>query len=451
MSTAEMSFSPTHPVEHAEFDVEGILFDMDGTLVDSIKLTNTAASSHTVEAAWAGVAQEIGQDPAEVIAATHGRRAIDNLRDLKPKLRRLTNEQMEPHVEEFEKRILKEADEFTERVRSRRSSESSSRRNSNQSSRRPSRRGSSSSGPNPLLSGLAGGQFSLSKISTGAATSEGGRGTPESGKTDADLDTVNQKLAKLDPNDDRMAQLDADPFADSDEEDEEDNEFDLNEYTEEEIGCTNKSVRILPGVRRLIESLPAGRFAVATSGAKTYCHGALARAGIKRPKVTVTADDPRLTAGKPDPAPFLLAAKDLGIPIEKCLVFEDSPSGIKAGVASGARTIAICTSHPVEKINSQGAHYIVPSLDCVHARRNKDGTIHITIDAHPPDHPRHGSRGSFVAVPPDWKQMVDDTKAKWESMKTDGAANGNGNGDKVGSSPLSQEPEQINGNAEAIA
>jgi hypothetical protein len=47
--------------------------------------------------------------------------------------------------------------------------------------------------------------------------------------------------------------------------------------------------------------------------------------------------------------------------------------------------------------------------------------------------------------------MVDDTKAKWDAMKTDGASNGNGNGDKVGSSPLSQEPEQINGNAEATA
>lgn len=110
------------------------------------------------------------------------------------------------------------------------------------------------------------------------------------------------------------------------------------------------------------------------------CHGALARAGIKRPKVTITADDPRLTAGKPDPAPFLLAAKELGIPIEKCVVFEDSPSGIKAGVASGARTIAICTSHPVEKINSQGAHYIVPSLDCVHVKRMPGGRLRVVID-----------------------------------------------------------------------
>ncbi|GAA5901909.1 uncharacterized protein JCM6883_000435 [Sporobolomyces salmoneus] len=386
MTETEFSLSPTLPVFHAEFDVEGILFDMDGTLVDSIT---------AVEAAWSSVAEELGMSAQEVIAATHGRRAIDNLRDLKPKLRRLTNEQMDEHVQEFEKRILKEADEFTNRVRSRRDSENSSRRGSNQSSRRPSRRGSSGSGANPLLTGLAGGQFGMSKL--------------ESPK-DKDLDTVNAKLAALNTDDaDRMAQLD-NPF--DDEDDEEDSHFDLNEYTEEEIGCRNASIRILPGVRRLIDSLPTGRFAVATSSAKTYAHGALARAGIKRPKVTVTADDPRLERGKPFPDPFLLAAKDLGIPIEKCLVFEDSPSGIKAGVVSGARTIAICTSHPVEKINNSGAHYIVPSLDCVFARRNKDGSIHITIDAHPPDHPRHGSRGSFVAVKPDWRASREAEKQK---------------------------------------
>ena len=74
----------------------GILFDMDGTLVDSIT---------AVEAAWSSVANELGMPADEVIAATHGRRAIDNLRDLKPKLRRLTNEQMDEHVQEVS-RIL---------------------------------------------------------------------------------------------------------------------------------------------------------------------------------------------------------------------------------------------------------------------------------------------------------------------------------------------------------
>lgn len=232
---------------------------------------------------------------------------------------------------------------------------------------------------------------------SGAAAGENGEdGAPN-------LDNVNAKLADLSTND-RMANLDS-PFDDDDDDDDDnvsissdETGFDLADYTEEEIGCADKSVKILPGVRRFIDSLPKGRFAVATSGAKTYCHGALARAGIKRPPVTITADDPRLKNGKPFPDPFLLAAKELGYDIKKCLVFEDSPSGIKAGVASGAKTIAVCTSHPAEKINGAGAHYILPHMDCVWAKRNKDGTIHITIDAHPIGHPRHGSRGSF-AVP----------------------------------------------------
>lgn len=383
MSGPALSLSPTHPVEHASFTVKGILFDMDGTLVDSIA---------AVEAAWTSVANELGQPADEVIAATHGRRAIDNLRDLKPKLRRLTNDQMEPHVEEFEKRILREADEFGEKVRSRRgSSAGSSRRNSMAASRR----GSTSAGSNPLLPALGGLKFGMSKLATPAPVDSPGRiaeSPRDSGYagSSADLDTVNEKLAGL-----KTADND-NPFDDDDEED--DGPVDLSDYTEEEIGCQNKSVRILPGVRRLIDSLPKGQFAVATSGAKTYCHGALLRAGIQRPTVTITADDPRLKRGKPFPDPFILAAEELGIPIEDCLVFEDSPSGIKAGVASGAKTIAVCTSHPVEKINDVGAHYVVPSLDCVFARKNPDGTIQIIIDAHPFDHPNHGKKGSFVSV-----------------------------------------------------
>ena len=62
----------------------------------------------------------------------------------------------------------------------------------------------------------------------------------------------------------------------------------------------------------------------------------MTRVGITPPEITVTADDKRLKAGKPAPDPFLLAAELLGYDCKKCIVFEDSPSGIKAGVASGS-------------------------------------------------------------------------------------------------------------------
>ncbi len=65
-----------------------------GTLTDSIV---------AVEAAWSKVAREIGADPAFVIAATHGKRAIDNLVCFKPHLR---SHEMKAAMEEFERSIL---------------------------------------------------------------------------------------------------------------------------------------------------------------------------------------------------------------------------------------------------------------------------------------------------------------------------------------------------------
>lgn len=55
----------------------------------------------------------------------------------------------------------------------------------------------------------------------------------------------------------------------------------------------------------------------------------------------VCGDDPEVQNPKPDPDIFLTAARRLGVPIERCVVFEDSPSGVKAGAASGARTYAL--------------------------------------------------------------------------------------------------------------
>ena len=44
---------------------------------------------------------------------------------------------------------------------------------------------------------------------------------------------------------------------------------------------------------------------------------------------------------KPFPDPYLHAAKLLDVDISQCLIFEDSPTGITAAVASGAFVVAV--------------------------------------------------------------------------------------------------------------
>ena len=110
----------------------------------------------------------------------------------------------------------------------------------------------------------------------------------------------------------------------------------------------------------------------------------MTRVGITPPKITITADDKRLKAGKPAPDPFLLAAKELGFNATNCVVFEDSPSGIRAGVASGATVIAVCTSHERSKIENCGAHYIVEDMTKVKCEVLGEGEatqLRFTIEA----------------------------------------------------------------------
>jgi len=153
----------------------------------------------------------------------------------------------------------------------------------------------------------------------------------------------------------------------------------VNEIPKVENFNPDRSIRSLPGVHAMIASIPDGRYAVATSGATTYAYGAMTRVGIVPPPVTITADDPRLKRGKPHPDPFLLAAENLGFEASKCVVFEDSPSGIQAAVASGATVIAVCTSHPRSKIQDCGAHYIVETMEQVKCKLGDDGGLAFTV------------------------------------------------------------------------
>ncbi|MBU8821971.1 HAD-IA family hydrolase [Mycolicibacterium goodii] len=93
-------------------------------------------------------------------------------------------------------------------------------------------------------------------------------------------------------------------------------------------------VPAVAGAVALLSSSPADRWAVVTSGGREMAAARLRSAGLPTPRVLVSADD--VSAGKPEPEPYLAGARLLGLDPRNCAVFEDARLGIMAARAAGA-------------------------------------------------------------------------------------------------------------------
>jgi sugar-phosphatase len=110
----------------------------------------------------------------------------------------------------------------------------------------------------------------------------------------------------------------------------------------EEVELADDGLRPLPGARELVEWVPADRFAIVTSGSRALAVARLCAAGIPVPEVLVTAEHVR--EGKPDPAGYLRAAALLGVDPADCVVLEDAPAGVEAGLAAGMTVVGVLTA-----------------------------------------------------------------------------------------------------------
>ncbi|MEU0654612.1 HAD family hydrolase [Streptomyces albogriseolus] len=120
-------------------------------------------------------------------------------------------------------------------------------------------------------------------------------------------------------------------------------------------------VGLLPGTKDFLAGLPAERWAVVTSATRRLAEARLGAVGIL-PKTLIAADD--ITRGKPDPEPYLLAARMLGVDPADCVVFEDAPAGLQAGRAAGMTTVALATTHRAEELT---ADLVVKDLSALSA------------------------------------------------------------------------------------
>jgi HAD superfamily hydrolase (TIGR01509 family) len=116
-----------------------------------------------------------------------------------------------------------------------------------------------------------------------------------------------------------------------------------------------------PGAMELLHAVRAAGIptALVTSTGRRLVEVALGTLGRDSFDAVVCGDE--VSAPKPDPAPYRRAAELLGVPIERCVAIEDSPTGMASALASGARVIAV------------PAELELPPTDGVHLRESLVG------------------------------------------------------------------------------
>jgi mannitol-1-/sugar-/sorbitol-6-phosphatase len=128
-------------------------------------------------------------------------------------------------------------------------------------------------------------------------------------------------------------------------------------------------LRVLAGVKALLARLPLERWAIVTSATRRLLVGRLEAAGLPIPERIISGE--MVERGKPDPEPYRRGAELLGLTPAECVVVEDAPSGVGAGVAAGSRVLGVLGTHSVEQLRE--ATWIAQSLDDVEIAAKADG------------------------------------------------------------------------------
>ena len=110
-------------------------------------------------------------------------------------------------------------------------------------------------------------------------------------------------------------------------------------------------------IQRLSEHFPLG---IASAAFAHEIVQVLESAGLRSKfKTIVGAED--VAESKPSPAPYLEAAKRLGVPPAACAAIEDSPWGLESARRAGLKAIGV--THTYRAPQLAAAHIVIDSLD----------------------------------------------------------------------------------------
>ncbi|MDX3646338.1 HAD family hydrolase [Streptomyces sp. MB09-02B] len=114
-----------------------------------------------------------------------------------------------------------------------------------------------------------------------------------------------------------------------------------------------RELKPVPAVVEVLEKFVADDvpFCVASSGSHERIRVGHRTTGLDRwfgPGLVFSAQD--VGRGKPEPDLFLYAAARMGVAPERCVVVEDSPAGVRAGVSAGMDVYGFTAMTPADKL-----------------------------------------------------------------------------------------------------
>ena len=130
------------------------------------------------------------------------------------------------------------------------------------------------------------------------------------------------------------------------------------------------------GAGAVVSALAPDEWAVVTSSGGALARNRLTAAALPHPQTLVSGD--MVPAGKPAPDGYRMGAARLGREPSECVVVEDAPAGIAAGIAAGMRVIGVATTYDRVRLGKLGCAAIVDDLAGIQVER-KGGVLSLVL------------------------------------------------------------------------
>jgi HAD superfamily hydrolase (TIGR01509 family) len=110
-------------------------------------------------------------------------------------------------------------------------------------------------------------------------------------------------------------------------------------------------IETIPHFLTFLEALKEAGFktGVATSAPRANLDLIMGQLGFQKDMESIMASE-NVSQHKPHPEVYLKSAQNLGVSPQNCLVFEDSFSGVSAGLNAGMRVVGVLSSHTIEEL-----------------------------------------------------------------------------------------------------